>query len=181
MNKKLSTRQMTLAAMFAALTAVGAYLSIPVTAEVPFTLQIFFVLLSGSLLGAVGGALSQITYLALGLIFPVYAGGGVGLGHLLGPRGGYLWGFVAAAFIVGVFAEHFHNKSGWTRLLINILGMMLGLTAIYAGGIIGLMLTVGYSRQQAFAVGVAPFMLLDSGKAVMAALMAARLQKLSLV
>ncbi|NLY84989.1 MAG: biotin transporter BioY, partial [Tissierellia bacterium] len=62
---KLTIREMTLVAMFAALTSIGAFISIPI-GEVPITLQTLFVLLSGLILGPKLGALSQLIYLILG-------------------------------------------------------------------------------------------------------------------
>jgi len=176
---KIKTREMTLAAVFAALTAVGAYLAVPLTPDVPFTLQLFFVLLAGALLGPVTGPLSQAVYLCLGLVFPVYAGGGVGLGHLFGPRGGFLWGFVAAAFITGLFSQQVTrgNKKGKRAFLWNVSGMLLGLLAIYLGGVFSLSLVVGYSWKEAVAVGVVPFIPLDIVKVFIAAILAGRLQR----
>ena len=98
-----TTREITYTALFAALIAVGALVSIPIT-TVPFTLQVLFVLLAGMVLGPRLGALAVIAYLLLGLIAPVYAGGTSGLGALFGPTGGYLWGFLPAVVLTGLLA-----------------------------------------------------------------------------
>ena len=88
---------------FAALVALGARLSVPLW-PVPITLQVPFVLLAGALLGARAGAGSMATYLAAGALgLPVFSAGG-GPGYFLGPTGGYLVGFVAAAALVGLLA-----------------------------------------------------------------------------
>jgi biotin transport system substrate-specific component len=93
------------AAMFGAATAMGAYIMIPLP-PVPITLQTLFVVLAGALLGGRLGALSQVVYLLLGIIgLPVFHGGKGGLGILLGPTGGYLVGFIAAAYVVGKLIE----------------------------------------------------------------------------
>jgi biotin transport system substrate-specific component len=90
-----------LSAFFAILTAVGGLLSIPMP-PIPFTLQVFFVLMSGLLLGPKYGPLSQILYIAMGLIgLPVFAGGRGGLQHVLSPSFGFLIGFVAASWLAG--------------------------------------------------------------------------------
>ena len=90
--------------LFAALTALGAYIKIPIQ-PVPVTLQVFFALLSGALLGAELGALSQVLYLLAGLLgLPVFAFGG-GLTYVLQPTFGYLIGYVLAAYVVGRMLE----------------------------------------------------------------------------
>jgi biotin transport system substrate-specific component len=88
--------------LFAALTALGARFEI-MQYPVPFTLQTFFVLLSGAFLGARNGALSQMVYLTVGAAgLPVFAAGGaLGIMRLFGPTGGYLLAFPIAAFLVG--------------------------------------------------------------------------------
>lgn len=101
---KTTTRHLILIALFVGLTAVGAKIEIPFP-YVPFTLQTFFVVLSGMLLGARFGAMSQIMYLIVGLIgVPVFARGG-GVGYILQPTFGYLLGFVPAAYVVGRLIE----------------------------------------------------------------------------
>ncbi len=97
----MQTNKMIKAALMAALTAVGAYIIIPV-GPVPITLQTFFVLLSGRLLGKKFGALSQTAYLILGAFgLPIFSGGQGGLGVLAGPTGGFLISFIIAAWIAG--------------------------------------------------------------------------------
>ena len=91
---------------FSLLMALSAQIVIPIGA-VPITGQTFVVLLTGALLGSRLGAITMIVYLVEGLSgLPFFFGGGSGFGHLLGPTGGYLVAFPAAAFITGAFAEH---------------------------------------------------------------------------
>lgn len=95
----MKTNKMIKAALMAALTAVGAYIIIPI-GSVPITLQTFFVLLSGRLLGKKYGVLAQITYLLLGAFgLPIFSGGQGGLGIIAGPTGGFLMSFAASAWI----------------------------------------------------------------------------------
>src|SRR3954451_20679157 len=104
------TRSVGLAIGFSLLIAAAAQLRIP-TWPVPITGQTFAVLLTGALLGSRLGAAAVIAYLiesAIGL--PFFAAGGAGLVRFLGPTGGYLVAFPAAAFITGAFAEH-----GWDK------------------------------------------------------------------
>jgi len=110
----LQTNQMIKAALMAALTAVGAYIIIPV-GPVPITLQTFFVLLSGRLLGKKYGVLSQVTYLLLGAFgLPIFSGGQGGLGVIAGPTGGFLISFVVAAWIA---AHHSSNNKKYFLIL----------------------------------------------------------------
>ncbi|MFH1714675.1 MAG: biotin transporter BioY [Elusimicrobiota bacterium] len=143
--------------IFAALTAVGAYIVIPI-GPVPITLQNVFVLLSGYALGSKKGALSQIVYIIIGLIgIPVYARGGSGLGHLLGPTGGYIFGFVVSAVCVGGIIKNPRN-AGIIRIF---LGFALGILAIYVCGTIQLMFVSELNLHKAVSIGVLPFIPID--------------------
>ncbi len=110
-TKAHTTRDLALAALFAALTAAGAYVSFPLYGAVPFSLQVLVVLLAGLLLGARLAALSMTAYLLVGLVAPVYAGGSSGFGVLVGPAGGYLWGFIAGAALTGLIVERWRLRS----------------------------------------------------------------------
>ena len=102
MKKKVNVRNLSLMALFAALTAVGAFITIPVP-PVPFSLQIFFAILAGALLGSRQGAMSIVIYLLLGLCgLPVFTKG-AGLSYLLQPTFGYLLGFVFDWKLNGLF------------------------------------------------------------------------------
>jgi len=119
-----------LVALFAVLSAVGAFIRVPLPG-VPFTLQVPAVLLAGVALGPWLGAASQLAYLAVGLLgLPVFATGG-GPGYLLTPTFGFLVGFVAAAFVAGVLAGD-PARSGTPRL---VLALLLGIAAIYLVGV----------------------------------------------
>jgi biotin transport system substrate-specific component len=132
---------------------------------VPVTGQTLAVLLVGALLGSRRGALSIIAYLFHGFAgLPVFAGGASGLAYATGPTGGYLAGFVAAAFVVGWLAER-----GWDRhVLTAALAMALGSVALYACGLTWLSLFVG---RQAPALGLAPFVAGDVLKLILASLL----------
>lgn len=103
-------RQVGLVIGFSLLTALAAQVVIPL-GPIPITGQTFAVLLTGALLGSRLGAMAMIAYLIEGATgLPFFSGGHGGLLHLMGPTGGYLIAFPAAAFITGAFAEH-----GWDR------------------------------------------------------------------
>jgi biotin transport system substrate-specific component len=115
---------MILVSLFATLTMVGAFLKIPLP-PVPFTLQIFFVILSGLLLGAKLAATSQLIYIVLGLAgVPVFANGG-GIQYIFNPTFGYLIGFVAAAFFVGKLSEKIKTPTFLKYLGASFVGLML--------------------------------------------------------
>lgn len=97
------TRLLILSALFAALTAVGSWISIPLPfSPVPINLATLSVFLAGGLLGPAGGAASQAVFVALGAVgLPVFHSFTGGVGILAGPTGGYLIGYIAAAWIAG--------------------------------------------------------------------------------
>ena len=108
------TRSISLVFAFSLLTALSAQIVIP-AGPVPITGQTFAVLLTGALLGSRLGAAAMIVYLIEGASgLPFFYGGRSGLAHLLGPTGGYLVAFPAAAFITGAFAEHGWDKRFFT-------------------------------------------------------------------
>jgi biotin transport system substrate-specific component len=112
-------RQAGLVIGFSLLTALSAQIVIPI-GPVPITGQTFVVLLCGALLGSRLGAMAMIAYLIEGASgLPFFAGGMSGIPHLLGPTGGYLVAFPAAAFITGAFAEH-----GWDRKFVTAAAAM---------------------------------------------------------
>jgi biotin transport system substrate-specific component len=112
-------RQVGLVIGFSLLTALAAQIVIPV-GPIPITGQTFAVLLTGALLGSRLGAMAMIAYLVEGSSgLPFFSGGQAGLLHLMGPTGGYLVAFPAAAFITGAFAEH-----GWDRRFLSAAAAM---------------------------------------------------------
>jgi biotin transport system substrate-specific component len=165
-------RGMVYASLFGALTAVGAYIIIPLP-PVPITLQTLFLGLSGTLLGGRLGALSQVIYLFLGILgLPVFAGGKAGIGVLFGPTGGYLIGFVAAAFVIGKLAA-LKERPGFAWLCLSLVA---GAAVIYALGVLQLMLVARLSPVKALAVGILPFLLGDGIKILLAATVALKLR-----
>jgi biotin transport system substrate-specific component len=102
---KISIKDMALISLFTGLTAIGAFISLPI-GPVPITMQTLFVLLGGIILGPKLGALSQIIYIILGLVgVPIFAGFSGGLQTILKPSFGFLLGFIFAAYVVGKILE----------------------------------------------------------------------------
>lgn len=134
---------------------------------VPITGQTFGVLLVGMALGARRGALALALYLAQGAAgLPVFAEAKFGLATIMGPTGGYLVGFVAAAWLVGLLAERGFDRNLFTTLA----AMVVGNIVIYAFGLAWLQTFTG-GLEGAFTVGLYPFLPGDAIKAVLAALL----------
>ena len=151
------------AALMATLTAVGAYIAVPI-GPVPIVLQNLFIMLAGLLLGGRWALISIGVYLLAGLVgLPVFAGGTGGIGKLLGPTGGYLVGFAAAAYWIGTISE-----KGNRRVLVDIFAMVSGTLIIYAFGVSWLTFVTGMSISKAIAVGMLPFLLGDALKITVA-------------
>ena len=143
-------RDALLVAGFSLLTALCARIVIPLPfTPVPITGQTFAVLLTGAALGARRGAAAMGLYVLEGLVgLPVFAGGATGLARLLGPTGGYLLGYIAAAYLTGTLAER-----GWDRTIRwAAAAMAAGNVVVYLFGLPWL--AVYYGWPEAVARGV---------------------------
>jgi biotin transport system substrate-specific component len=159
-----------------ALTAAAAQVSVhlPFT-PVPFTLQPMIVLIGSAALGSRLGAASQILYLLLGIAgVPVFAASPIlpqGAGRLLGPTGGYLLAYPAAAFVTGWLAERGFDR----RYLTAVLAMLAGLAILFVGGVTWLAFFAAgpasgaVGLPAALAIGLYPFVLPDLIKVGIAA------------
>ncbi|MFN2499151.1 MAG: biotin transporter BioY [Pyrinomonadaceae bacterium] len=159
------TRSVSLVFVFSLLTALAAQIVIPV-GPVPITAQTFAVLLTGALLGSRLGAMAMIVYLLEGASgLPFFYGGHGGITHLLGPTGGYLVAFPAAAFITGAFAEN-----GWDkRFLTAVAAMAAGSLLITVAGWAWFSFVTHTSPGAAFKLSIAPFLIGDVIKILLAA------------
>lgn len=170
----MKTRMLILAALFAALTAVGAFLKIPFLYS-SITLQFFFTALAGVLLGARYGAMSQLVYVALGLLgLPIFTSGS-GLGYFLYPTCGFLIGLIPAAWLIGRMTEHSRS----TRRI--ILASLAGLGVLYLIGLpyMALILNVYMGKDlglwKILMAGMIPFLPGDMVKIAVVALLSPRL------
>lgn len=132
---KISAKEITLVSMFTGLTAIGAIISIPL-GEVPITMQSFFVILSGLILGPKLGALSQIVYIILGLIgLPIFANFTGGPQSIIRPGFGFIIAFVFTAYIVGKIAhstKSLNKKNIWIAALVGTITMyLIGIPYMY--------------------------------------------------
>ncbi len=152
-DKAVSTAIGTL--FFVIATTLGAYVRIPIMGSpVPITLQTFFVLLSGAVLGMRVGLLSQLLYLSLGILgVPVFQGYAFGLLHILGPTGGYLAGFPIASFVVGYIIQRTAFKRYWT-----LLAFLTGHLIIYAAGVLWLAYALRMDILRSVTIGILPFL-----------------------
>ena len=165
--EKSKIKGMIFAALFAALTAAVAPFKIPLGfTPVPITLQTLVVLLAGAMLGSYYGALSMILYIVVGALgLPVFAGGGSGIGALLGPTGGYLFSYFIAAFVIGKMLE----KKKKPKFLDYVVPMVVGTIIIYfLGGLQGMFVT-GLALKAIIIGWVLPFIIGDTIKLLAAA------------
>jgi biotin transport system substrate-specific component len=159
-------------ALFAALTAAAAWVMIPLP-YVPITLQTFFVILAGALLGAYFGALSMIAYLLLGFMgLPVFAGGQSGLGVLAGATGGYLAGFILCAIVTGLVVKAKKHPG----ILWYCVAMAAGTLALYACGVLQLSAILHMPLGRAAIIGALPFVPGDTIKVIIASIVAVKLR-----
>lgn len=131
---------------------------------VPVTAQTFAVLMTGALLGAKRGSLAALAYIVEGASgLPIFALGG-GFAELLGPTGGYLIGFIPAAYVTGYLAQ-----KGWDRRIgTTVLAMIFGNITIYTFGLLWLFRLMGISKS-VLSAGLYPFIIGDLVKIVLAA------------
>lgn len=171
----MKTKDMVIVAMFAALIGVLSQISIPLPfSPVPITLQTFAVFLTGAVLGSRKGAVTLLVYVFLGLFgIPVFSQGKSGLPVLVGPTGGYIWGFILAVFIIGKIIEGTNNIS-----FLRCMGaMLLGMVVIYIFGVGQLMLVLEVGFQEAFIMGALPYLPLEVVKVITGAYLGKTLRK----
>lgn len=171
-DKKITTYQMAVTALMAAVLCVIGPLSVPIGA-IPISLSNFVISLTVWLLGPKFGTLSVAIYLALGAVgMPVFSGYGGGLAKLAGPTGGYLIGYLAMALIGGLFVE----KSKGNPVVSGI-GLVIGVAVSYVFGTAWFVFQMGCELSYALAVCVYPFIAFDLAKVIIACVVGALLRK----
>lgn len=170
MKQKFAVRDLVLIAMFAALTAIMAYISIPMPGGLPpITGQTFAVMLAGLLLGASKGAMSQIIYILLGVAgMPVFAGGRAGIGVLAGASGGFIWGFVIGAYVIGLLTQ---NKARTSLPVLLGAAFVGGVLMVYIPGILQMARILGFTVPNAVTM-MLPYIPGDLVKVVVSAVLA---------
>lgn len=155
--------QLVLVLAGSALLAISAQIKIPLY-PVPVTGQTLVVLMIGMAYGSRLGAATLLAYLVEGgMGLPVFAGGGAGWATLAGPTGGYLIGFLAAAFLLGLLAERGMGRGPVSTAL----AMIVGTALIYVFGVTHLSGFIGFEK--AVAAGLLPFLYGDALKLIVAA------------
>ena len=181
--KKVSVRwliKIAFTALFAALTAAGAFIAIPV-GPVPIVLQNLLALLSGLVLGPVLGSAAVGLYLLAGLLgFPVFSGGGGGIARFAGPTGGYLIGYLLAALTAGLIAGKPKAEASVKVFNIRvIIAVIAGFLVIYIPGLIWLKTRLNLDWIKTFITGIIPFLIGDALKGIAAVLIAPRLRRIA--
>lgn len=184
-----NSKQLILCGLFAALTAVCSMISIPLPfTPIPINLATLSVALAGGLLGSKYGALSQLIYVLIGAIgLPVFHSFTGGFGIILGPTGGYIWGYILGAWIMGLVIEKTtktrsqkklkERKGGLFQYLSSAIAIILGYFACYLLGTIWFMVITNSTLLPALMACVIPFLAGDALKVIAATLLIEKLRK----
>jgi len=170
------TRDLVLTALFAALTAVGAFIRIPFAFSA-ITLQVFFTDMAGILLGRKWGALSQLVYVLLGLLgLPIFTAGG-GFGYFLYPTCGFLLGLIPSAWVIGRLTEKKADFAHITVACLAGLGVLYLIGIPYMALILNGYMGKGMSLWGILMAGMIPFLPGDAVKILAAAVLCPQLTK----
>lgn len=174
----INLRRMLLASLFAALTAICAWISLPVL-DIAFTMQTFSIFLTLGVLGGKWGSVSILIYLLLGAAgMPVFSGFQGGIGALMGVTGGYIWGFLLSGLVYWLLEILMKPVSKWGRGAAMAAAMAVCYLCgslwfqVYAGG--------GLSLWAVALKCVVPYLIPDAVKIAMAATLSGRLEQFAL-
>jgi biotin transport system substrate-specific component len=176
-KKRNALMRITMTALFAALIAGGAFVSLPLPfSPVPVVLQNLFIVLAGLVLGPAMGSAAAALYLFAGALgLPVFAGAVGGIAHFAGPTGGFLIGYFFAALTAGLIAgSPGADPRGRSGRMIP--ASALGFLVVYVPGVARLYLLMG-NWPGAFVAGCLPFLIGDAVKAAIAVLIAPRMRR----
>jgi biotin transport system substrate-specific component len=180
----VNTRSMTRVGIMAGVTAVLAWVAVPLPfSPVPLTGQTIGVMLSGLLLAPREAAASQTVYLLCGALgLPVFSGGRSGLGILMGPTGGYLLGFIPGALVCSAItgsAQRGAGRESLSPLYAAVLGVVVGgVVVVDLLGVVRLAQVAQISIGKALAVGVVPYLVGDAIKCIVTVAAWAKLRHL---
>ena len=164
---KLTTKEITQSAIFAAVIAIMSVITIPV-GVIPITLGLFGIMLTAIMLGAKKGFLSVLIFILAGAIgLPVFSGFKGGFQVLAGPTGGYISSFILVALFIGFVSDRIKMR-GFVEYVIIFLACCVGVVICYALGTVQFMAVSGSSLQDALAKCVLlfiPFALIKAAAA----------------
>ena len=171
---KITTKNIILCALFAALTAILSQISIPLPfTPVPINLAMVSVFIAGGLLGAKVGGISQLVYVIIGAIgVPVFANFTGGFGIVVGPTGGYIVGYVIATIVVGVIVKRLGDS-----LYSYTVAMAVGIFGCYFVGTAWFMHLTQNGLIEALLMCVVPFLIGDILKIILSAFLVKKLKK----
>ena len=162
------SRSVAFVALSVALMAVSAWISVPL-GPVPFTLQTFVAIFVLVCLPPAQAVATMACYVLMGTVgLPVFSGMRGGLGVIMGPTGGYLWGYLVAALAVWAVRAGAHTGNRGQSVQHDVAVAAILLVVSYACGWLQLMLVTGMGPAAAAAAGVAPFVIVDVVKAAVA-------------
>jgi biotin transport system substrate-specific component len=169
-KSKFKPLTLCLCGLFAALSAVLSWAAIPV-APVPVTFTHVSIFMAAALLGPWYGTVSQIVYVLLGAAgAPVFSGFRGGLGHIAGPTGGFIFGYILAALVVGLLIRRFG-----TRIWVLALILAAGCLCIYVTGIPWIAFQLGRSIPEALTAFCVPYLPGDAAKTALCVVLINRL------
>ena len=171
------SKKIVFTALFAALTAVCGFISIPVPGTpIPIVLQNMLVVLTGLLLGPIWGVAATVLFLVAGALgLPVFSGGTGGFARLMGPTGGFLYGYALATLAAGLVAQRpkYGTKTPMIRL---VLATVLGFVVMYIPGILHFMRVMDKTFSQTMTLCVIPYIPGDVVKMIVAVLLSSKLR-----
>ncbi len=173
-NNSRNLKKVILAALMAAVTVVCTWINVPLPfTPVPINMAVLAVFLSGGLLGAYYGLISQAVYIMCGLIgLPVFSGFRGGPSVLVGPTGGYIVGYLVCSFIVGLLIKES------TSIIKIVVSLIIGLAACYALGTIWFVYSSETTLWGGLVSCVFPFIPGDIIKIILATILIKKLQPL---
>lgn len=171
---KITTKNIILCAIFAALTAILSQISIPLPfTPVPINLAMISVFIAGGLLETKVSAISQLVYVIIGAIgVPVYANFTGGLGILVGPTGGYIVGYIITTIIIGVIVKRLGNS-----IYSYTVAMVVGILGCYFVGTVWFMYITQNGLIEALIMCVVPFLIGDMLKIILSVFLVKKLKK----
>lgn len=175
-KNKFQLKDLIYISLFAALMAIGAWISVP--GVVPFTLQTFVVFATAGLLGWKRGTIAVLVYILLGAIgIPVFSGFRGGIGALTGATGGYIVGFLISVFVTGLICDKLGHG-----FIVSFVAMVIGLVLCYAFGTAWFVILYTKTKGAMTVAGalsacVVPFIIPDLVKILVATIVVNRLSK----